>query len=194
MAFCELPMDLHVVEIGRQVAGRRHSPWARCWRHPCIAGMFRFQRPDGKGGWRKLSGDKWTPLWYADQTKPDPDEWCDLMDDDHVTPALLHHISISLPAPSHLRRVRDEVALLAREMASVAGTQAMVMPMARSACDPLAGGPCPWQAACYRDEPSHGIGELGRYLPRAAPEGERSSPQPQPPSSRPSYDTGVASR
>src|ERR1700690_1303906 len=54
MVMSDAPMMLHVVDIGQQRAGRRHSPWARCYKHPVIAGMHRFQRPDGKGGWRKL--------------------------------------------------------------------------------------------------------------------------------------------
>jgi hypothetical protein len=150
------------------VAGRRQSPWARCWKHPIIAGQCRFQRPDGKGGWRRLSGDGWKPLWYADQTRPDPEAWCDLMDEDHVTPALLHHTSISLPAPNHLRRVREEAARLASEMSQAVGTAALEMPMARSACDPLAGGPCPWQPLCLPGLDAHAIPSLGLYLPRAA--------------------------
>jgi hypothetical protein len=197
MVMLDSPMMLHAIDIGSQRQGRRHSPWARCYKHPIIAGQFRFQRPDGKGGWRKLSGDKWSPLWYADQTKPDPEAWCNLMDADHVTPSLLHHISISQPSAMQTARIRAELAQVCREMMAAVAEHPepespMAVPMARSACDPV-GGPCPWQQACFREQPERGIDALGLYQLRGAPGGGRSSPEPQPPSSRPSYDSVAAS-
>lgn len=198
MVLCDAPMMIHVVAIGQQRGRRRHSPWARCYRHPIIAGMYRFQRPDGKGGWRKLSGDKWKPLWYADQNKPDPAAWCDLMDSDHVTQSLLHHISISQPSQAQAGRIRQEMLQVAEEMrrrlslAEHPGSP-MEEPMARAACDPV-WGPCAWQQVCFREEPQHEIGELGLYWPRAARGDERSSPSPRLESSHLSYDTVATSR
>ena len=187
MAMLDAPMMIHAVVIGQQRAGRRHSPWARCYRHPVIAGMYRFQRPDGKGGWRKLAGEKWEPVWYADQSKPDPEKWCDLMDADHVTPSLLHHQAIAGLGRRAADRIRAEISSVAREIGSRTGAGAgaapepmsepMAEPMARSACDPVT-GPCPWQVACMREQPEQGIGELGLYSIRAIGAGERSSPQP----------------
>jgi hypothetical protein len=189
MVMCDAPMQLHVVEIGQQRNGRRHSPWARCYRHPIIAGMCRFQRPDGKGGWRKLSGDKWKPLWYADQTKPDPEAWCDLMDADHVTPSLLHHITIAQPSSTQASRIRAEILQVASEIgmrlqASPTPAAPMQVPMARSACDPV-GGPCPWQVGCFgEDHRIEGIAASGLYQIRASDASSSSCP---PPPSR--YDT-----
>jgi hypothetical protein len=174
MVMLDAPMQLHVVEIGQQRNGRRVSPWARCWRHPVIAGMCRFQRPDGKGGWRKLSGEKWSPLWYADQTKPDPTQWCDLMDADHVTQSLLHHVSIAQPSGRQASRIRAEILHVGQEMhrslqehAGPAG--GMEVPMARSACDPV-GGPCQYQTCCFSDDYLvAGIQSSGLYVLRSKP-------------------------
>ncbi len=184
MVMLDAPMQLHIVEIGQQRNGRRHSPWARCYRHPIIAGMCRFQRPDGKGGWRKLSGDKWKPLWYADQTKPDAGAWCDLMDADHVTQSLLHHASIAQPDDRQASRIRAEISQVVREidkaLAAHAGSAGgMEVPMARSACDPI-GGPCPWQVGCFgEDHRIEGIAASGLYQIRAGDASSRSCP-PQP--------------
>ncbi len=169
MAMLDAPLMLHAIEIGQQRQGRRHSPWARCYRHPVIAGMHRFQRPDGKGGWRKLSGEKWTPVWYADQAKPDPDAWCDLMDADHVTPSLLHHQSIAALDDRAASRVRAEISQVAGEIGRAIGDSVtpLEVPMARGACDPV-GGPCPWQSVCLPCDPLVRIGEIGLYVPRAA--------------------------
>jgi hypothetical protein len=161
MVMCDAPLMLHAVEIGQQRAGRRHSPWARCYKHPVIAGQFRFQRPDGRGGWRKLSGDQWKPVWYADQTRPDPEAWCDLMDADHVTQSLLHHISIAQPSAAQARRIRGEILQVAGEMERAARLSPlpespMAVPMARSACDPV-WGPCPWQHGCFAEEYSQSV-------------------------------------
>jgi hypothetical protein len=197
MVMCDAPMMLHVVEIGQQRNGRRHSPWARCYKHPAIANLFRFQRPDGKGGWRKLAGEQWKPFWYADQAKPDPAQWCDLMDSDHVTPALLHHISIQQPSRQAAQRILREIQQVSAGMQEAVRTHptaagGMEVAMARGACDPV-GGPCPWQMACYREQPEHGIDALGLYQLRSEHAFERSGPQPQPPSNRRDYDTVVAS-
>jgi hypothetical protein len=171
MVMADAPMTLHIIEIGQQRSGRRVSPWARCYKHPAIAGLCRFQRPDGKGGWRKLAGEQWTSQWYADQTKPEPEAWCDLMDSDHVTPSLLHHIAIQQPSRTASARIRSEIQQVAEEMRSSAGrgtpAAGMDLPMARSACDPM-GGPCPWQAACYREQPDADLAGLGLYQLRAA--------------------------
>lgn len=169
MVMLDAPLMLHAVDIGQQRSGRRVSPWARCWKHPVIAGQFRFQRPDGKGGWRKLSGDKWTPLWYADQTKPDADAWCDLMDSDHVTPSLLHHVTIAQPSAAQASRIRSEILLLAEEMRRgfAASSDPLAVPMARSACDPV-GGPCSWQPVCLPCDNLPDIAGLGLYQIRAA--------------------------
>lgn len=170
MVMCDAPMMLHAIEIGQQRSGRRHSPWARCYKHPIIAGQCRFQRPDGKGGWRKLSGDKWTPLWYADQSKPDPETWVRLMDADHVTQSLLHHVSIAQPSARAAIRTKAEISQVAAEIGRSLPHEPMSEPMSRTACDPI-GGPCPWQHACFRDTPAEGIADLGLYQirsPRAA--------------------------
>jgi hypothetical protein len=171
MVMADAPLMLHAIDIGQQRSGRRHSPWARCYRHPIIAGQCRFQRPDGKGGWRKLSGEKWRPLWYSDQTRPDPEAWCDLMDADGVTPSLLHHISISQPSPAQSRRIHAEIARLASEMAGTLAAHSrpespMTVPMSRASCDPV-GGPCAYQQCCFAEDYSvAGIASSGLYVIR----------------------------
>lgn len=192
MVMLDAPMMLHAIEIGQQRGGRRHSPWARCYKHPVIAGTFRFQRPDGKGGWRKLSGEQWKPLWYADQTKPDPEAWCDLMDADHVTQSLLHHISIQQPSRSQSQRIRKEIEQVAGAMTESLASHPtaespMEVAMARGACDPV-WGPCAWQQACYgADYTREGIQGTGLYQIREA-RADESSSRP-----RPSHRDSVAS-
>jgi hypothetical protein len=181
MAMLDAPLMLHAIEIGQQRQGRRHSPWARCYRHPVIAGMHRFQRPDGKGGWRKLSGEKWTPVWYADQAKPDPEQWCDLMDADHVTPSRLHHVPIAQPSQAQADRIRTEMLQVASAIGTglSASVDPMDEPMTRPACDPVT-GPCPWQVACLPCDPLVQIGDVGLYAARAGGRDGRSIPQPSP--------------
>jgi hypothetical protein len=173
MVTADAPMMLHAIDIGQQRQGRRHSPWARCYRHPIIAGQCRFQRPDGRGGWRKLSGDKWRPLWYSDQPKPDAEAWCDLMDADGVTPSLLHHISISQPSRTQSARIRAEIEQVASGMRTAFAEHPlpgdpMSVPMARASCDPV-GGPCAWQQGCFAEDYSAaGIAASGLYAIRPA--------------------------
>jgi hypothetical protein len=180
MVMLDAPMMLHAIEIGQQRNGRRHSPWARCYKHPLAAGGCRFQRPDGAGGWRPLSGKGWKPLWYVDQTKPDPEAWVDLMDADHVTPSLLHHTTIAQPSAAQAGRIRGEIGRLAREMRraladALTPESPMEVPMARAACDPI-GGPCPLQVACFSEDYTRaGIASSGLYQIRGGGASARSS-------------------
>jgi hypothetical protein len=180
IVMADAPLTLHVVEIGRQRDGRRQSPWARAFRHPMLAGRFRFQRRDhhSKGGHQALQGD-WKPLWYADQPQPDPEAWVDLMDGDAVTPGLLHHIAIAQPSDAVRQDTLRQLAEVSREMARTAQRlplppDGMRLPMARGACDGWV--PCPLQQMCYREHPEKDIGAIGLYQLRAAGAAERSSP------------------
>jgi hypothetical protein len=165
----DAPLTLHVVEIGQARKGRQQSPWARAYKHPVIAGLVRFQRPDGKGSHRPLAGAQWKPLWYADQPQPEPGAWVDRMDADAVTPGLLHHITIRQPEPTTRQETLRQIGILGQRMREleleipprIELETAMEVPMSRPACDGWV--PCAWQAACYRDNPAEGIGSVGLY-------------------------------
>ena len=178
MVMLDQPLQLHAIEIGQQRQGRRHSPWTRCYRHPMAAGGCRFQVKQ-KGGWTKPRGEHWTHMWYSDQTKPDPEAWCDLMDSDHVTQSLLHHIAIAQPSKAQAGRIREEILQVAEEMrrgleAAATPQAPMLVAMARAACDPV-GGPCVFQMACFAEDYSQeGIASSGLYQIRAEPASESS--------------------
>lgn len=168
---CDAPLTLHVVSIGQQRGGRRQSPWARAFKDPVIAGRFKFQRGNRRSGHSPLQGD-WRPLWYADQTHPDPEAWCDVMDREEVTPSLLHHIPIAQPSEAVRRDTLDQIARLASQMSRLGSEHprnsgGMELPMSRGACDGWV--PCPWQQACFVEPGElHDIGRHGLYQIRAA--------------------------
>jgi hypothetical protein len=166
----DAPLTLHVISIGQQRNGRRHSPWARAYKHPVIAHRYKFQRKNSRGHGTSLS-EQWIPIWYADQPQPDPVTWVDLMDSDGITPTLLHHIPIAQPSEAVRRDTLDQLNSLATRMSRLAsehpGPSDFVQePMSRSACDSLI--PCPHQELCYRERPGEGIAALGLHQRRAA--------------------------
>lgn len=176
IVMCGAPMIIHAIAIGQRRNGRQATPWARAYRDPVIMGRYRFQ---GKKG--SLKGD-WKDLWYADQTSPDANIWVDLMDHEGVTESLIHEMTIAHPSEEAASESRRQILSECEEMKKLAeGYKAswsgMLLPMSRGACD-SGHVPCPWQTACYRERPQHGIGELGLYDLRAFVASERSIPPP----------------
>lgn len=187
MAVCDAPMTLHVVVVGSLRNGRRISPWCRAFRHPVIAGRLRFQRPDGKGGWRSLKGDQWEAVWLADMHGQSPEAWVDLMDKDGIiSNSLLRHLAIRPLSEESRRLVLGQIHQEAEAMHKLteAPTDSEGYPssppsagwsriaMNRGACDGWR--PCPHQQACYSPDPTSVVEESGLYQIRAIASSERS--------------------
>lgn len=149
MAICDAPMTLHVVEVGSLRNGRRISPWCRAFRHPVIAGRMRFQRPDGKGGWRSLRGDQWELVWLSDLHNHPPDKWVDLMEADGIISKILHHSATRQLSEESAASVRTQILQEAEAMRKLSQESEWAeVPMNRGACDGWR--PCPHQqAACF---------------------------------------------
>ena len=132
------PMTLHLIELGTMRAGRRHSPWCKIFKHPVVAGHFRFRARTGA----KLAG-AWKPVWYADSSSQDPEKWVNLIESDKLT--LIHHI----PCKPLNERAREsfkwQVRAEAKRLASLGDWSEI--PMSRPACD--APYVCPWQSRCF---------------------------------------------
>lgn len=172
MAVLDAPMTLHVVEVGSMRNGRRISPWCRAFRHPVIAGRLRFQRPDGKGGWRSLHGDQWEAAWLADLHAYSPEQWVDLMTKDGIISKILHHSAISPLREESRRLVLGQILAEAQAMRELqtGGNKWERIPMNRGACDGWR--PCPHQGACYvpaGSAPDLGASGLYQLRPAALP-------------------------
>lgn len=138
IAAAQVPMSLHIVEIGRQSKGHQHTAWCRAWKHPVVANHFRFQARDGG----KLKGD-WKQVWFQDSDRNDPKTWVDLMESDGLR--LIRHIDVKEPSQQHVEEFRSQVAAEARAMAQARDPFTILME--RTSCDvPY---PCPFQPACY---------------------------------------------
>jgi len=140
------PMVLHVVEIGRQIKGRRASAWARAFKHPGLPNLkVRFRRTDGQ------SFQGWKPVYVADGASPDYDEWTEKMWEEGASQSLVHHVTLEAPTDAIADRAMTEILteglamrrLVTEKMSSPWST----LPMARNACD--AYFPCPFQLVCY---------------------------------------------
>lgn len=131
-------MSLHVVELGRQVRGRQHSPWCRAYKHPIIAGRFRFRKVDGSP-----LESSWKPVWYQDSDRNEPKSWVDLMESDGLS--LIHHLDISEPRPEHVAQFHVELEKESARIAAIGPWRET--PMWRPACDlPYV---CPYQDICF---------------------------------------------
>lgn len=138
MAAAQVPMALHLIEVGTQRKGRRHTAWCRCYKHPSLMGYFKFRSKYGA----KLQGG-WKPVWYADSTTQDPKTWVDLMESDRLS--LIHHVDVKQLSEEHIEQFRQEVAFEAKRMAELPHWQDV--PRFRPACDwPTV---CPFQPVCY---------------------------------------------
>lgn len=138
----QMPMVLHVVEVGRMRNGRQHTPWCRAFSHPVMMGMHRFQQVTGA----KLQGN-WKPVWFQDSDRNEAKTWVDLMESDNVK--LLHHLDVRQPSVAHCEEFRKDMLQVAHRM-SLAPKDPFEIVMNRTACD--LPWPCDFQSACY----SHG--------------------------------------
>jgi hypothetical protein len=153
----QMPMTLHVVEVGRYRAGRQHTHWARSFHHPVMAGMHRFQKQDG----RKLEGD-WRPVWFQDSERNDQVAWVDLMTSQNVK--LMHHLPVKQPSAAHCEEFKKQMQEVAHQM-SLPAKDPFDIVMNRPACD--LPWPCPFQIACYSNGKPD-LAELGGFTPVAA--------------------------
>lgn len=139
MALSGLPLVLHFLELGSFRGGRLHGPWTKCWKHPLLAGTFRFQNKGGK----PLGGD-WKPFFYSSQSSRSPAQWVALLRRDGLSPLR----EVSLPAlPSGAREeFLREASQEGRRMKSLP-SDFRARPKTRGACDfPFT---CPFQFECY---------------------------------------------
>jgi hypothetical protein len=140
------PMVLHVIEIGRQLKGRRASAWARGWKHPGLPNLkMRFRRTDGQ------SFQGWKPIYAADSPSPDYDAWVDKMWEEGACQSLVHHVTLEAPTDVIADRVQKEMLTEGIAMKNLIvekdSSPWSTLPMARNACDTLY--PCPYQMTCY---------------------------------------------
>lgn len=164
IAAARLPMKLHVVEIGQMRDSRRHSPWARAYKHDYIRGKIKFIRKGNKS----LQGEVWKPIYLADSEAYDAKAWVDIMEEEGVPDTLIHEIELTVPENQHLkefrRHIRTEADQMQQWQSQVINPRAI--PMSRSACDsPF---PCSFQAVCYAPAVDVDIASLGIYKPRKA--------------------------
>ena len=166
MAIMDSPMVLHVVLIGQVRKGRRWSPWARAYRDPLIANRFRFQRKDKTTGQVRSLAGEWKPFWYQDQPSPDPDVWLELMKKDGVLEGLIQQANLKEFSKSVRRDTLAQIKELAREMDGMdIRDDPMDYPMSRGSCDSMV--PCPFQGACFRENPREKLSDLGLYSERS---------------------------
>lgn len=138
IAAAHAPMMVHVIEIGHVSKGHQNSPWCKCFKHPMMLGVFRFQCRDGS----KLKGN-WLPLYFQDSNNNTPEKWVDLMFNDNVE--LIHHINVREPSNEHIEDSVRQIQVLVERM-KAAKEEWYLEPMTRNACDFT---PCPWQPVCY---------------------------------------------
>lgn len=152
-AATEVGMMLHVVEIGRQAGHRQATPWARAYRHPTVAGRYRFQKENGQ----PLEGD-WRPVWFQDSKENEARVWVDLMEKDRVQ--LIHHVDIREPKPEHVEQFWREAA---DEGTAIQALRHWTrVPMQRRSCD--IPGECQYQGICYQPQAVVEAGLDQRYV------------------------------
>lgn len=139
-----LPMDLVIMVIGQSRDGRRHGPWTKGWQHP-VNHSLKFKRThQGKkvplvGGWR--------PVWRENASEITTEQWLKQMEGDGVLRDVMLVRKVKVPEPEQRKRVLADIERLAEVMEDKPGSDGLLLPMTRSACDfPR---PCPFQNCCF---------------------------------------------
>lgn len=138
MAASEMPMQLHVVEIGRRRESHLVSPWCRTYIHPVIAGRFKFT---------DLQGSQWKPLYFSD-SHAESAEWIEQMKREGLTQKLVHHPMIREVKPEHVQQFRQQLISEWQDIQRAASIPTLELPMSRPSCDLPT--PCIFREMCYR--------------------------------------------
>jgi hypothetical protein len=135
----QVPMTLHVVEVGRLSGNHQSSPWCRIYKHPQVIGRMAFQQQNGS----PLEGN-WKVGWFQDGDKNKASTWVDLMERDKVK--LIHEIKVKGPTVEQVAEFTRQVAIEAQRMVESDATHWKDLPMFRPACDLP---PCPYRPRCF---------------------------------------------
>ncbi len=137
-AAAQVPMKLHLIEIGSQRNGRQHTAWCKAYAHPHVMGRFAFQQKDGK----PLQGN-WKPVWFQDSDRNSPATWVDLMARDGVS--LIRTVDVRQPSAKQCAEFRRQVVSEGLRAGELPRWEDI--PLFRPACD--AYGVCPHQSRCF---------------------------------------------
>jgi hypothetical protein len=129
------PIVLTSVEIGSSRAGRRVSPWTRCYLHPRNR-MYRFRRQSAAEDF----GANWKPVWREDSSIK-TDEWLDRMTEEGCMDQVK---SCVVPVPTRPAAYLREMERLASEMRVVGEP-----PMRLAGCYDRMSGPCVFACVCH---------------------------------------------
>lgn len=144
IAVMNLPMTIHILEIGQMRNERLSSLWVKGYRHPKLPNVkrVRFRLRDREGSFKS-----WDPVRFVD-LHLDVESWVEMLFADEVPQFLYHAILVDAPAPKKLEACLGD---LLRESAKALRLSLAWrdLPMSRGACDfPYS---CPFQPVCYED-------------------------------------------
>lgn len=155
IAAADMPMELHIVAIGKRQGSHQASPWCRIYSHPKLAKVYKFQKVKGD----RLQGE-WKPVYFAANSDNNPKDWVDTMFRDNVFPGIIRHVHIKEVSKEHRelfrRDVFTETEILRMMKVMRKLDDPKQLPMGRYRCDnPF---PCPHQNYCYTNATLDGAG------------------------------------
>jgi hypothetical protein len=130
-----MPMDVTVLLIGQNRAGRRHGPFSKAWTHP-VSKSLRMRKRDGKG----FDG-AWKPVFRED-TEFSREKWLDAMTADGVLEDAVFQVEV--PVHMEAEKIRR---LAEKKLASVRGLVVLPDPSPSQCDSPLS--PCQFRGACW---------------------------------------------
>ena len=140
VACADVPLVLHVFEIGRRSNGRQHSPWCKAYRHPAIPNRIAFSQKDGS----RLQGD-WKAVWYQDVDKRFREDWLAMMERDGIN--LIHSIEVQQVSNAVREDTIRQIRMEAVDMVTYMDVSWQTIPLSRGHCDvPFV---CQHQSICY---------------------------------------------
>jgi hypothetical protein len=102
IAHYDLPMQLVVLVIGQQKAGKRSSPWTSGFLHPANH-QLRFRKKSRST--TEVFNDKWEKIWREDHAEITREVWLQSMLKDDVLPEVCFRVDIPTLDPLHRQRI-----------------------------------------------------------------------------------------
>lgn len=156
-------ITLTAVVVGAQRGGRRHSHWAKAYRHPVQRSALRFARR--KGGKQSGFTDGWRECW-REATDISAEVWLNQMDADGVLEELIATHRVSFNArDQRIQQAHADMVQILPQMAE-ATIESL---MRRGSCDSPFGA-CPFSPLCWSPSAVEMTDLAHLYRPRSAPQ------------------------
>lgn len=158
VAMYRIPMQMIVLVVGRNIDGRRSSPWTRGFLHPQNH-KLRF-RKKSKSTFETFS-DKWEHVWREDRDEIEAHAWMQAMLDDDILRDVCFTVDIKVPSDEECERITMLGSKRLDSLRVDASDQSLLPQLRLSTCSKCQFLKCCWSTPAFEPSEKSGYVRIG---------------------------------